>query len=572
MKKIILLSFLMLVSAEAYGRQYTVHEGETLFRIAENELGKSSRWKEIADLNRISEPYVIKTGQLLILPDTDSKRSNVSGVVNLETDSSYAREITSIYSNVNVPQDKVKTNTVASIDSVPYVPQDEMQTTAVSISELLKPSYDGYAPQELSELNLEKAVQIALNNAPEVRAALANIESVKGYVGQAWSTALPQINATADIKRNETYRSYSIFSTDASTVRSAGVTVTQPIWSFGRISHSLEAARQEEAAALTQLADAKLNLRFRVESSFLKYLLAKEKLEVAKEAYLVAERLLKRAKVREAVGAGTRFDVTRSEAEDASASARLVAARAELDVSREELTSAMGFSSSTWIEPQGNILIDFSNLLPVSAQSTEKIAEEERPDLITLRHKIKSSEELISYERSKSYPSIDAIGNFNYSYSDFSFENSGSSNFYTGHENVTGFAGVTVSIPIFDGFRARETVRSRRAATDALKAQYDRSKLDAIKEVRRIYMALSAALSAIAARKEGVRSAGEALQMAEVSFEAGRATSLDVIQASLALTDARTSEAEVEYQFRLGLAQLVKASGTDFVLKGGKTE
>jgi len=28
----------------------------------------------------------------------------------------------------------------------------------------------------------------------------------------------------------------------------------------------------------------------------------------------------------------------------------------------------------------------------------------------------------------------------------------------------------------------------------------------------------------------------------------------------------------VEYQFRLGLAQLVKASGTDFVLKGGKTE
>ena len=85
-------------------------------------------------------------------------------------------------------------------------------------------------------------------------------------------------------------------------------------------------------------------------------------------------------------------------------------------------------------------------------------------------------------------------------------------------------------------------------------------------------MALSAALSAIAARKEGVRSAGEALQMAEVSFEAGRATSLDVIQASLALTDARTSEAEVEYQFRLGLAQLVKASGTDFVLKGGKTE
>jgi nucleoid-associated protein YgaU len=49
---------------------YTVQLGDSLFRIAESQLGDSSRWPEIHDLNRdiLPNPDRIFPGQVLILP------------------------------------------------------------------------------------------------------------------------------------------------------------------------------------------------------------------------------------------------------------------------------------------------------------------------------------------------------------------------------------------------------------------------------------------------------------------------------------------------------------------------
>lgn len=63
------------------GRVYTVVEGDTLFDIARYELGKSSRWGEIYDLNRdvLADDFdYLRPGLELILPDDGHKRENVT--------------------------------------------------------------------------------------------------------------------------------------------------------------------------------------------------------------------------------------------------------------------------------------------------------------------------------------------------------------------------------------------------------------------------------------------------------------------------------------------------------------
>lgn len=50
------------------GRTYTVKAGDTLQRIAQQQLGKASRWPEIARLNNLRDPNKIKVGQKLRLP------------------------------------------------------------------------------------------------------------------------------------------------------------------------------------------------------------------------------------------------------------------------------------------------------------------------------------------------------------------------------------------------------------------------------------------------------------------------------------------------------------------------
>ncbi|MNE87947.1 LysM domain/BON superfamily protein [compost metagenome] len=52
-------------------KTYTVKSGDTLSKIAKLELGSSSKWKDIYNLNKAvigSDPKLIKPGQRLVLP------------------------------------------------------------------------------------------------------------------------------------------------------------------------------------------------------------------------------------------------------------------------------------------------------------------------------------------------------------------------------------------------------------------------------------------------------------------------------------------------------------------------
>ncbi len=47
---------------------YTVKMGESVSSIARDELEDLSRWPELAKLNNLTAPYVINTGQQLLMP------------------------------------------------------------------------------------------------------------------------------------------------------------------------------------------------------------------------------------------------------------------------------------------------------------------------------------------------------------------------------------------------------------------------------------------------------------------------------------------------------------------------
>ena len=54
--------------AETAGRTHTVKHGDTLWKIAEQYLGKGGRYTEIVKLNGLKS-NVLKTGQVLVLPE-----------------------------------------------------------------------------------------------------------------------------------------------------------------------------------------------------------------------------------------------------------------------------------------------------------------------------------------------------------------------------------------------------------------------------------------------------------------------------------------------------------------------
>jgi nucleoid-associated protein YgaU len=57
-------------------RVYVVQPGDSLSKIAKKQLGDASRWREIAELNKIKDPDLIRPGQELIVA---AKRPGVAG-------------------------------------------------------------------------------------------------------------------------------------------------------------------------------------------------------------------------------------------------------------------------------------------------------------------------------------------------------------------------------------------------------------------------------------------------------------------------------------------------------------
>ncbi len=64
-------------------RTYQVKEGETLGEIAQNELGSFRRWAEIASMNNISDPAMIRPGNMLRLPMKSATKPRVAQEVKI---------------------------------------------------------------------------------------------------------------------------------------------------------------------------------------------------------------------------------------------------------------------------------------------------------------------------------------------------------------------------------------------------------------------------------------------------------------------------------------------------------
>ena len=54
-------------------RIYQVRSGESLTSIARDVLGDMDRWKELAHINGLQHPYIIRVGQVIELPTAESE-------------------------------------------------------------------------------------------------------------------------------------------------------------------------------------------------------------------------------------------------------------------------------------------------------------------------------------------------------------------------------------------------------------------------------------------------------------------------------------------------------------------
>jgi outer membrane protein TolC len=411
-------------------------------------------------------------------------------------------------------------------------------------------------------LSRAEAVARALAVNPEVRRSLEDVAGLEGQVDEAKADALPEISL---IGAGTRYRDPSLLNSSSfdafppelresltpipANVFDGYAQMRQTVFSF-KLQKAIRAASLartvgEEEVQRTRQAVALLAVR-----AYNEYLLSIEKVAVGEKAVRQKEKHLEMAQNRRTAGVATELDVLRSAVDLENTRAILIRLKGEADQSRGRLNAAMVRPVGTPIEPTDTLTYTSFEITPEEA---ERRAWSERPEAkaIALNERIYS--ELIGIAQADSRPRLDFYGAYGWSVRE-------PSNFFDS-DFARWTAGVTLTIPVFDGFRTRGKVAQARAERNKISQDRvtleNRIRLEAKEGVDR----LNVARSVLEAADLNVSQAQRALVMTQANYQHGAATTLDVIdaQAALTLADSNRIQALFDHAMARALMRYVMA-------------
>ena len=122
-------------------------------------------------------------------------------------------------------------------------------------------------------------------------------------------------------------------------------------------------------------------------------------------------------------------------------------------------------------------------------------------------------------------------------------------------------AGVEANWSIFDGRATAGRVIQAKSALAQSRLSLDETTLAIEVQVRQAFSSLVEAWELVQATGKTVEQAQEALRLANVRYNAGSATQLDVLTSQVSLTEARLNQLEANYGYNVALAGIRQATG-----------
>ncbi|MGV3532558.1 MAG: TolC family protein, partial [Chthoniobacteraceae bacterium] len=332
----------------------------------------------------------------------------------------------------------------------------------------------------------------------------------------------------------------------------------QVLYSGGQIRAALNIAKLTQDSSYYQLRDVVDQVISVVRQQFYTVLLNRALILVAEEAVRLQEEELRDQRNRFEAGTVPRFNVLRAEVELANVQPNLIRARNEYLIAQLELAKILGLDPGPGGRPTFNVVGNLAVTERALALDDALIlAKARRPFLKVQRQSVLIETEQITVEMAGYKPRVDANAGYE-------IRNKSSSSDLS--DTVNGwFFGFTGSWDIFDGFATYGRVKQARARLEQSRINYYDSVRQVELEVQTAYADLRQAQETISSQQKNVEQALEALRLAQERLAAGAGTQLEVLDARVALTRARTTELQARADYSRAVAEFDRATATDTV-------
>jgi TolC family type I secretion outer membrane protein len=397
-----------------------------------------------------------------------------------------------------------------------------------------------------SPLTLADAIQQAFCQNPQTRQWWATVGSQQAQLLEADAAYWPQLSAQYQVNKN--WSQTSSTSSD-STPHSLSLSASYLLYDFGgRDSAARLAEAQLQAAIATQ--DNDLNqLAYSVAQAYLDALLAQESLKAARISEASTLESLKAAEAQLSVGQA--ILATKLQAQTAYSQAQLARVKAE----GTRLTSHATLANLMGMSPDKPFDLASWHIegLPRQAMVVKQLMDESvasRQDLRAAQEQVKAAQATVDSARAQGRPTLSLGASASRQDGTLGYPPTNSQSI-----------GLTLSAPIFTGFKDTYRIRAAEASLAGARAQ----EADLANQIRlsvwTAYQNYQTNTEALTSAHDAVVSgeANEQLQLGR--FKAGVGTMLDVLSAQASAATARQQQASAEHDYLLSKFTLAQALG-----------
>ena len=413
------------------------------------------------------------------------------------------------------------------------------------------------AAADTLRLSVEDAVASALSRGEPAAMAREDIRIAEAQKSEAFSNALPKVSFDAIYNRN--LKSPVIFFPDEDgnnqaiklgedNEYSATLSLSQPLYTFGRVSSAYKAFKESARAAHAGGDASAARIALGVRETYYGALLARANLHIAEASLLQADRRRRGIEMRVDRGVLPRFDLLRAQVEVANRGPTVTAARHQAESALEALKRVAGLPLDRPVA-----LTDTLGYRPFP-DSREQAVEEalaQRPELDASTRGAEAARLLARAQAANAMPLLYLNGNY-------TWQGQTSDGFVPGaNESAESAAiGLALSWPLWDGYENRS--RAHQAQARAEKARLGLRQLEeqVRLEARTAWANVRSIEEELTGLKESVRLAEETHAIAEVRYESGLSILIEVLETDLALTSARFALTEALYRYETALAEL----------------
>lgn len=411
---------------------------------------------------------------------------------------------------------------------------------------------------ETVALNLDDAMLRAFQTNPTVSIAQYELDSARASYNAARQSRGISITASHTTQRGG-YDDNIVKKTDATGAwtgeywkgignsHSNGLTASLPIFTGGKLKGTIKQAKANYQYNQVGVQRTYNEMRSTVTDGYFTMLQADNMQKLSAESVARLEDHLKNVQAQYDVGVVAKVDVLRSQVELANAKQTLIQAENSYQVAEANMNKIVGLPMDT------NLKLD--NLLVYNAYDKNMddclaYAAEHRPELMQAQYNVDAAKGALMVARSGHMPQVAA-----------SASQSWSDTNWPGDEKGNWGVGVNVSMNVFDTGVTLSKIHGAEADLKKAEETY-RDTVNAVNlDVRSNYLGLREAEKRISTTKLAVEQADEDYRIAQLRYMSGVGTNTDVLDAQVALTQAKTNYTQALYDYNTSKTALETSIG-----------